>query len=364
MTNMELLEIVNKLIKLGKGERGRLEYIKEMLENNRKLYNSDLKYVENLKSRYLHNDTPGDKVDDDETSDKVDDDETSDKVDDDETSDKVDDDETSDKVDDDETSDKVDDDETSDKVSEPASGIKKSDPRQKKSGSTRRIELVLFLILVVFLSFYHLGSWNESNGKNSRYMAEQKLAEEKAEMDRIVEEKGLEEIAKSNTNTEWVIDNFHFKLLGLIKAHGDNISADDCEYGLCDYVEKDQYILVISAENLSKEQLRTPKFCLKHVELTTDKYFTWKPLLRHWSCLDDNMFDPLEKRTVHFLSFNIGNDETPVTLLFDAPCVKMFSPCDDDHTYESHSTHPQIIATMSFEEYNDEVYDWKDLKLR
>ena len=118
MTNMELLEIVNKLIKLGKGERGRLEYIKEMLENNRKLYNSDLKYVENLKSRYLHNDTPGGKVNDDETSSKVNDDETSSKVNDDETSSKVNDDETSSKVNDDETSSKVNDDETSSKVND------------------------------------------------------------------------------------------------------------------------------------------------------------------------------------------------------------------------------------------------------
>ena len=63
----------------------------------------------------------------------------------------------------------------------------------------------MFLILVVFLSLYHLGSWNESNEKNSRYMAEQKLAEEKAEMDRIVEEKRLEEIAKEEADKECIV---------------------------------------------------------------------------------------------------------------------------------------------------------------
>lgn len=48
-----ILDDVNSLLQLGRGDIERLRYIKETLESNRTLYMSDKKYVEDLISKYL-----------------------------------------------------------------------------------------------------------------------------------------------------------------------------------------------------------------------------------------------------------------------------------------------------------------------
>jgi hypothetical protein len=50
-----MLEHVNKLLEMKVGDIGRLEHIKNTLENNKTLYTSDKKYVEDLTSKYLSN---------------------------------------------------------------------------------------------------------------------------------------------------------------------------------------------------------------------------------------------------------------------------------------------------------------------
>lgn len=49
----DLLEKVSELIRLSKGDLGRLEHIKNTLENRRTLYLSDKRYVEDLISKYI-----------------------------------------------------------------------------------------------------------------------------------------------------------------------------------------------------------------------------------------------------------------------------------------------------------------------
>lgn len=49
----ELINDVNELIGLGKGDPGRLEHIKETIENSKKLYNSDLNYINDLVKEHL-----------------------------------------------------------------------------------------------------------------------------------------------------------------------------------------------------------------------------------------------------------------------------------------------------------------------
>jgi hypothetical protein len=49
----ELINNVNELIRLGKGDLGRLEHIKETIENSKKLYNSDLNYINDLVKEHL-----------------------------------------------------------------------------------------------------------------------------------------------------------------------------------------------------------------------------------------------------------------------------------------------------------------------
>lgn len=49
----ELLNHVHELIRLQKGDLGRLEHIKNTLENNRTLYTSDIQYVEGLVQKHL-----------------------------------------------------------------------------------------------------------------------------------------------------------------------------------------------------------------------------------------------------------------------------------------------------------------------
>lgn len=48
-----MINNVNELIRLGKGDLGRLGHIKNTLESNRALYTSDKKYVEELVSKYM-----------------------------------------------------------------------------------------------------------------------------------------------------------------------------------------------------------------------------------------------------------------------------------------------------------------------
>ena len=52
-----LLEDVNELLKQNKGERGRLQHIKETLEKNKQLYVSDRQYLTDLSKKYLENKT-------------------------------------------------------------------------------------------------------------------------------------------------------------------------------------------------------------------------------------------------------------------------------------------------------------------
>lgn len=47
------LEDVNRLIDLGVGDKGRLEHIKDSLQNNKTLYDSDKDYLQKLKEQYL-----------------------------------------------------------------------------------------------------------------------------------------------------------------------------------------------------------------------------------------------------------------------------------------------------------------------
>ena len=48
-----LIDQINKLLELGKGDIRRLEHIKSTLEQNKTLYNSDKKYLETLVSKIL-----------------------------------------------------------------------------------------------------------------------------------------------------------------------------------------------------------------------------------------------------------------------------------------------------------------------
>lgn len=63
----DLIDDVNELIRLGVGDRGRLEHIKSILEKNRTLYMSDKKYVENLTAKYLKTEPDSQKMEDLET---------------------------------------------------------------------------------------------------------------------------------------------------------------------------------------------------------------------------------------------------------------------------------------------------------
>src|SRR3989338_5975057 len=58
----ELVNTVNELMRLGKGDLGRLEHIKDTLQQNKTLYESDKEYLEKLSKQYL-----GDKPNVDET---------------------------------------------------------------------------------------------------------------------------------------------------------------------------------------------------------------------------------------------------------------------------------------------------------
>jgi hypothetical protein len=49
----ELINNVNALIRLGKGDLGRLEYIKQTIENNKQLYTSDRNYLYSLIEKHL-----------------------------------------------------------------------------------------------------------------------------------------------------------------------------------------------------------------------------------------------------------------------------------------------------------------------
>ena len=53
MTDHSLIDDVKELIKLGKGDLGRLEHIKDTLENKKKCYDSDRKYVQKLKEVHI-----------------------------------------------------------------------------------------------------------------------------------------------------------------------------------------------------------------------------------------------------------------------------------------------------------------------
>lgn len=52
-----LLEDVNELLNQNKGDRGRLQHIKETLEKNKQLYVSDRKYLTDLSKKHLENKT-------------------------------------------------------------------------------------------------------------------------------------------------------------------------------------------------------------------------------------------------------------------------------------------------------------------
>ena len=59
MTDHDTIDGINKLIRLGKGDSGRLEHIKDTLENNKKLYESDRKWIEYMINLFLnHDDKP------------------------------------------------------------------------------------------------------------------------------------------------------------------------------------------------------------------------------------------------------------------------------------------------------------------
>lgn len=58
MLSEELINSVQRLMILGKGDHGRLEYILELLEKNRPLPHSDQKYLEYVISLYLGTNDP------------------------------------------------------------------------------------------------------------------------------------------------------------------------------------------------------------------------------------------------------------------------------------------------------------------
>lgn len=55
------LEDVNRLLDLGVGDKGRLEHIKDSLQNNKALYDSDKDYLQKLKEQYPKADTASEK---------------------------------------------------------------------------------------------------------------------------------------------------------------------------------------------------------------------------------------------------------------------------------------------------------------
>ncbi len=179
--------------------------------------------------------------------------------------------------------------------------------------------------------------------KQSKEMAESMYDALKLEHERAVAEndelkKQLNyksvNIVEAYANTEWHIDGFDFKLFGLIKGHGDdiskdNISEDNCTGWRCDYVEKDQCHLYISFESKSGEQRSPPDFCLRDIKLVTDKGFTWSPDHDSYYCQYNNVSDMrehFEKRTKTIASFTINNDESPIHSF-----VKCCSLCGNIH---------------------------------
>lgn len=57
----DLLEDVNRLLNLGVGDKGRLEHIKDSLQNNKILYDSDKEYLQKLKEQYPKTDSASEK---------------------------------------------------------------------------------------------------------------------------------------------------------------------------------------------------------------------------------------------------------------------------------------------------------------
>ena len=55
LSNIEKIYFIDKLIEAGDGDTGRLSFIKESLENNKRLFNSDQKYLD---SKLAHVEIP------------------------------------------------------------------------------------------------------------------------------------------------------------------------------------------------------------------------------------------------------------------------------------------------------------------